>query len=359
MLLPADGLPAPARAEYPDEDVCLEWLWRRRFAVDGRTAICPRCRRPTRFYRLRSRRAYACDRCGRQLYPTADTPFSGTSTPLAVWYRAAHELSHDALSISGSELATRLGVEYRTALSVRRRLVPAFSDPGMARLLSAAGEWYAARADRALPAAMDPDAAMPESPLVDAILHAASRGIAKHGLEAARVADVAREAGTTSATVRRLFRTKQDLLLACFRRAEERLASQVEEMMQNEEDPRRRLRGLIELSLANPGDLRDEYLLWLEVWVRVRERAREVDEAEVFYGAHQALLETIRQGRASGVFRPTATPEAIAESFIALSDGLAFKTVEGYWEMTLDRCRELLHTFCEQMLGLAPGTLDE
>jgi hypothetical protein len=60
-----------------------------------------------------------------------------------------------------------------------------------------------------------------------------------------------------------------------------------------------------------------------------------------------------------GVFMPVASAETIAEAMIALSDGLAYKLAEGYWEITLDRCRELLHLFCEQMLGLAPGTLAE
>jgi hypothetical protein len=58
-----------------------------------------------------------------------------------------------------------------------------------------------------------------------------------------------------------------------------------------------------------------------------------------------------------GVFRPVASAETIAEAMIALSDGLAYKIAEDYWEITVPRSRELLHLFCEQMLGLAPGTL--
>jgi hypothetical protein len=133
----------------------------------------------------------------------------------------------------------------------------------------------------------------------------------------------------------------------------------VKEVMRAEGDPVRRLRGLVELSLARPGLLRDEYRLWLEVWVRVRERAHELDDAEVFYGAHDALLDTIRQGRTQGVFKPAASPEAIAEAMIALSDGLAFKVAEDYWEMSVTRSRELLHLFCERMLGLTAGALGE
>jgi len=347
------------RAPYPDDDDCLDWLWRRRYAVDGRTALCPRCERPTRFYRLRSRRAYTCDRCGRQLYPTADTPFSGTSTPLLVWFRAAHEMRDDAHSVTGSELARRLGIEYRTALRVRSKLLGAFAEPRTARLLRAAGEWCAARSGEADSSVAGADRPVSVSSSADAILEAALRVIAEHGLRAARMADVAREAGTSTAALRRRFRTKQALLLACFEWTETQLAARVEDLMRREDDPLRRLKGLLELSLASPGVLGDEYRLWLEVWVWARERAHDVDEAEVFYGAHEALLDTIRQGRVTGAFKPVAPPEAIAESLIALSDGLAFKTVEGYWEMSLERSRGLLHLFCEKMLGLTAGALDE
>jgi len=173
------------------------------------------------------------------------------------------------------------------------------------------------------------------------------------------MAHVAREAGTTSAAVRRAFPTKEALLLACLDWAEERLATQAEELMATEDDPLRRLRGLVELSLASPGLLRDEYRLWLEVWVRLRERVHELDDSDLFYGAHDALLDTIRQGRALGVFKPAASAESVAEAMIAMSDGLAFKVTEDYPEMTVTRSRELLLLFCERMLGLAPGALDD
>jgi len=359
---PVDRSPEPPA---PDDDACLEWLWRTRFAADGRRAVCSRCERPTRFYRLRGRRAYSCEICGRQIYPTADTPFSGTSTPLGVWFRAARELGEEPQGVSGRELARRLGVDYRAALRIRSRLLAASSDPRTARLLKAAGRWYATGGTPAPEATLSsgdgehPAARQDQDPPIDAILKAAVRLIARHGLRGTRLEDVAREAGTSNAVVRRAFRTKEALLLASFTWGEERLAARVEALTAAEDDPLRRLRGLLELTLASTGPLRDQYRLWQEVWVSVRERIHEFDEADVFYSGHDALLETIRQGRAMGVFKPVASAETIAEAMIALSDGLAYKLAEGYWEITLDRSRELLHLFCEQMLGLAPGSLAE
>lgn len=40
--------------EYPDDNACLEWLWRTRFASDGETAHCPKCER------LRTFKRYEC-----------------------------------------------------------------------------------------------------------------------------------------------------------------------------------------------------------------------------------------------------------------------------------------------------------
>jgi len=355
---PVDHLPDPPT---PDDHDCLEWLWRTRFSADGRRAVCPQCERPTRFYRLRDRRAYSCELCGRQLYPTADTPFSGTSTPLGVWFRAAHELNEEPRPVSGKELARRLGIDYRAALRIRSRLLTASSEPRTARLLKAAGRWYATGGtpapDATLSSGEATHPAAAKHPPIDAILQAATRLIARHGLRDMRLEDVAREAGTSNAVVRRVFRTKEALLLASFKWAEERLSARVEGLMAAEDDPLRRLRGLVELSLASPGPLLDEYRLWLEVWVSVRERVHELDETDLFYTSHDALLETIRQGRAMGVFKPVASAETIAEAMIALSDGLAYKLAEGYWEITVPRSRKLLHLFCEQMLGLGSGTL--
>jgi hypothetical protein len=31
--------------EFPDDNACLEWLWRNRYSADGETAHCPKCDR--------------------------------------------------------------------------------------------------------------------------------------------------------------------------------------------------------------------------------------------------------------------------------------------------------------------------
>jgi len=46
--------------EFPDDATCLDWLWRTRFSPDGHTAGCPKCDRPRKFHRVKSRASYSC-----------------------------------------------------------------------------------------------------------------------------------------------------------------------------------------------------------------------------------------------------------------------------------------------------------
>jgi len=78
----------------PEADA-LEWLWRRRYAPDGHSTVCQTCGRPRRFHRVAGRRAYACDHCGRQIYPAAATLFRGSVIPLETWFAAAAAIYHD------------------------------------------------------------------------------------------------------------------------------------------------------------------------------------------------------------------------------------------------------------------------
>lgn len=344
--------------EAPDEDArglteaeCLDWLWRRRYSADGVTAECPRCRMLARFHRLRGRHAYACDRCGHQLYPTADTPFNRSRTALSAWFLAARLVIESGGSVAATELQRRCGLEYRTALRVKKRLTRALAEPTDAKLLHAAAEWLFGPLGRRrgpLEAHAEPGA----QERIDAILTAACRTFAHRGLGTTRIADIAAEAHVSSAVIRYHFRTKNQLLLAALTWAEERSVAPVLELLRVESDHLRRLRGMVELAVPTPGVLQDDYLLWLEFWVWTRQAPQQLMDSKVLYVFHDALLRVIRAGEAAGAFRLARTPEDIADSFIALSDGLSYKTVQGYPDMPVTRAQELLWAFATQQLGV-------
>lgn len=104
--------------EYPDDDACLEWLWRARYSADGETAYCPKCERPRIFkrYAFETRRqSWTCTGCGHHIHPTAGTIFEKSSTSLQLWFYALYLMASTRCGISAKQLERELGVNYKTA----------------------------------------------------------------------------------------------------------------------------------------------------------------------------------------------------------------------------------------------------
>src|SRR5919106_4867858 len=75
--------------EFPDDETCLQWLWRERHAPDGEHAHCPKCDRERSFKRYattQQRQSWTCTACGLNVHPTAGTIFEGSSTSLHLWF---------------------------------------------------------------------------------------------------------------------------------------------------------------------------------------------------------------------------------------------------------------------------------
>jgi transposase-like protein len=101
--------------DFPNDETCLDWLWRTGFAPDGHTAECPKCERPRRFHRIGNRPSYDCDSCGYHIHPTAGTIFHKSSTSLHLWFYAMHLMTSTRCGISAKQLERELGVNYKTA----------------------------------------------------------------------------------------------------------------------------------------------------------------------------------------------------------------------------------------------------
>ena len=98
--------------QFPNDDACLDWLRNRLFP---HKVFCPKCRRPTSHHRVKTRKVYECDFCGRQLSPMAGTIFDHSPTPLKSWFYAIFLMSHTRTGISAKQLERELGVTYKTA----------------------------------------------------------------------------------------------------------------------------------------------------------------------------------------------------------------------------------------------------
>ncbi len=103
-------------------------------------------------------------------------------------------------------------------------------------------------------------------PTAEAILAAAGRVIVRRGADATRIADIAAEAGTSTGTVHYYFETKEDVLIAALKWANERPYDRIDELLGHEADDLARLGTLLELSIPYPGPAREEWVFFLELW---------------------------------------------------------------------------------------------
>lgn len=108
--------------EYPDDAACLDRLWRDRYASDGHTADCPRCEKPRRFHRTKTRASYTCDTCGLHIHPMKGTIFEKSTTSLQHWFYAMYLVASTRCGISAKQLERELGVTYKTAHRMMKRI---------------------------------------------------------------------------------------------------------------------------------------------------------------------------------------------------------------------------------------------
>src|SRR5215218_2543571 len=111
---------------FPDDEACMEFLWRERFSDDGVHADCPHCGEVTPFkaYETKQRRGKArtCTRCGQHMSILAGTIFEGSSTSLHLWFYAMYLMASTRCGISAKQLERELGVTYKTAWRMFNRI---------------------------------------------------------------------------------------------------------------------------------------------------------------------------------------------------------------------------------------------
>ncbi len=97
---------------FPSDDACLDYL-KERFYPAGTN--CAKCRRASRFHRIRGRSAYSCQFCGTHVYPTAGTIFHRSTTSLQLWFWVIFLISSTNCQVTPRQLEREIGVTYKTA----------------------------------------------------------------------------------------------------------------------------------------------------------------------------------------------------------------------------------------------------
>src|SRR5436190_16500817 len=106
------------REMYPDDDACLDKIFKLRFT----NLVCPKCEDDKPFTRVKNRRSYQCPSCGFQVYPTKDTIFEKTTTPLTAWFYAIYLQTTTRNGVAAKELERQLNICYKTALRMAHQI---------------------------------------------------------------------------------------------------------------------------------------------------------------------------------------------------------------------------------------------
>lgn len=118
------------RNDYPNDDACLDKIFQLRF----NNLICPKCDSDNTFTRVKNRRSYQCPNCGFQVYPTKDTVFEKSTTPLTYWFYAIFLQTTTRNGVAAKELERQLNVCYKTALRMSHQIKILMADKSIDKL---------------------------------------------------------------------------------------------------------------------------------------------------------------------------------------------------------------------------------
>lgn len=112
---------------FRTDDKCLEHIMTVRYGLTGK---CPKCSETTKFSRVSSQRAYACQWCGWHTYPCVGTPFEDSRTSLQLWFYAIYLFTATRSGVSAKELQRQLGVTYKCAWRIGHEIRKHMGDIG-------------------------------------------------------------------------------------------------------------------------------------------------------------------------------------------------------------------------------------
>ena len=172
--------------------------------------------------------------------------------------------------------------------------------------------------------------------------------IRQRGLEHARVADVAEEAGTSAPSVLYYFASKAELLKEALTSAEARFYEDLALELEGIPSARDRMLRIV-ASSAGEGDY--DAALWMELWARaLRDSELAATRAELDGRWRRTIADVVRYGQERGEFG-AADPEEFAVLLASLLDGLSVQIALRDREVTPDRVRELAVKLAERELG--------
>jgi AcrR family transcriptional regulator len=166
------------------------------------------------------------------------------------------------------------------------------------------------------------------------ILEAAVRLIARDGIDEARMARIAMAAGVSPSLLHYHFETRDALLAEALRHSYETAGDERTAATEAAPTPEIRLQRMIDQCLPDAGKLRDDWILWVELWLHAARRPElRTTSAQLYARMHEWFAETVEELGASDVARTT-------DRLLALIDGFGVRALAGDPEMPLARARQ-------------------
>jgi AcrR family transcriptional regulator len=182
------------------------------------------------------------------------------------------------------------------------------------------------------------------------ILDVAVKLIARDGIDDVRIARIAMEAGVSPSLLHYHFDSRDALLAEALEHSYE-LAG--DSRTGGNQPVAGRLREMIDQCLPFAGELRDDWLLWVELWLHAARRPElRATAARLYARMHAWFMEAIAEGVGSGELT-VAQPERVVDRLLALIDGYGVRALSEDPAMPVERAREEIWAALAPELGLA------
>ncbi len=185
------------------------------------------------------------------------------------------------------------------------------------------------------------------------ILGAAADVIVRDGLAQVRMASIARAAGVSSGLLHYHFDTKE-LLFGEVLRYSHALSAELNQraLADAGEDPAVRLSSFLDRCMPSDEQRSHEWLLWQELDLMcLRDPHLAEVGADLYEDLYATVTDLVRQGLAAGVFHTELDPRLVAETAVALTDGLGARVLAQDPKLGVEEARTVIATTVGVLVG--------
>jgi AcrR family transcriptional regulator len=185
------------------------------------------------------------------------------------------------------------------------------------------------------------------------ILAAAAECIVRDGLAKVRMAGIAKAAGVSAGLLHYHFDTKEQLFADVLAYSHEVSGVLNEQALHRAGNrPEQRLSSFLDRCLPSDKQLADEWLLWQELALLcIRQPELAKVGAMLYEDFYSTVSGIITEGIETGVFAPTIDSRKVAETAVALCDGLGARVVANDPHLTLDEARATIAATVGMLVG--------